>query len=202
VTGIPAFPRLKEPEARQGFLSDAEYERLAAATAEEGLWLRALLAVGCNFGWRKSEVLNLRVNQVDILQRVIRLDPGTTKNSEGRAVVMTNETLELLRALIVGKRPEDFVFTRKDGQRVLDFRCAWRNACVAAGVPKLLFHDLRRTGARNLRRLGVAEGTIMKIGGWKTRSVFERYNIIDQVDLADAAHRLDKKEKILRTATV
>jgi hypothetical protein len=53
--------------------------------------------------------------------------------------------------------------------------------------------DLRRTGCRNLRRLGVHEKTIMKIGGWKTRSVFDRYNIVDEKDLADAAAKLDQK---------
>jgi hypothetical protein len=57
----------------------------------------------------------------------------------------------------------------------------------------LLIHDLRRTGRRNLRRLGVHEKTIMKIGGWKTRSVFDRYNIVDEKDLADAAAKLDQK---------
>ena len=60
---------------------------------------------------------------------------------------------------------------------------AVRGFCGAHG---LLFHDLRRTGARNLRRAGVAEGVIQKIGGWKTRSVFERYAIVDQRDIADA----------------
>jgi hypothetical protein len=55
----------------------------------------------------------------------------------------------------------------------------------------LLFHDLRRTGARNLRRAGVAEGVIQKIGGWKTRSVFERYVIVDQRDIADAMRKLE-----------
>lgn len=57
----------------------------------------------------------------------------------------------------------------------------------------LLIHDLRRTGCRNLRRLGVHEKTIMKIGGWKTRAVFDRYNIVDEKDLAEAAARLDQK---------
>jgi integrase len=62
------------------------------------------------------------------------------------------------------------VFTRPDGKPVRDFRETWANACKAAGVPGLLFHDLRRTAARNLRRAGIAEGIIMKIGGWRTRS--------------------------------
>jgi integrase len=67
----------------------------------------------------------------------------------------------------------------------------WAKATEAAGVPSLLFHDLRRTATRNLRRAGIAEGVIMKIGGWRTRSVFERYAIVSQTDIADALRRLE-----------
>jgi hypothetical protein len=65
---------------------------------------------------------------------------------------------------------------------------------TAAGVPNLLFHDLRRTAARNLRRAGVAEGVIMKIGGWRTRSVFERYAIVSQTDIAEAMRKLEVQQ--------
>lgn len=75
-----------------------------------------------------------------------------------------------------------------------DFRVMRQNACAHAGVPELLFHDLRRTGARNLRRAGVAEGIIMKIGGWRTRSVFERYAIVSRSDMNDALE-LQEAEK-------
>ena len=64
--------------------------------------------------------------------------------------------------------------------------------CSSLHYVGLLIHDLRRTGCRNLRRLGVHEKTIMKIGDWKTRSVFDRYNIVDEKDLAEAAAKLDQ----------
>jgi len=70
----------------------------------------------------------------------------------------------------------------------------------AAGVPNLLFHDLRRTAARNLRRAGVAEGIIMKIGGWKTRSVFERYAIVAQSDIMDAMVKLEAQGTVTSAA--
>ena len=76
-----------------------------------------------------------------------------------------------------------------------DFRRAWIKACEQAGVPGLLFHDLRRTAARNLRRAGVPETVIMKIGGWRTRSVFERYAIVSRNDNTDAMLQLQESEK-------
>jgi len=78
---------------------------------------------------------------------------------------------------------------------VKDFRETWAKACKAAGVPALLFHDLRRTAARNLRRAGIAEGGIQRIGGWKTRSVFERYAIATRTDIADAMQKLEAHER-------
>jgi len=69
---------------------------------------------------------------------------------------------------------------------IRDFRMNWNVACQAAGVQGLLFHDLRRTAVRNLRRAGVAESVIMKITGHRTRGVFERYNITDQTDTLEA----------------
>jgi len=54
----------------------------------------------------------------------------------------------------------------------------------------LLFHDLRRTAARNLRRSGIPESLVKTIGGWKTTSVFHRYAIVDRRDMATAVRQL------------
>ena len=56
-------------------------------------------------------------------------------------------------------------------------------------------HDLRRTGVRNLRRLGFAEKTIMEISGHKTAEIFRRYDITDEADLAEVAAALDRKRE-------
>ena len=186
---IPRFPRLAENNIRQGFLEDGQYEKLLESCPEP--WFHALVEAGSTYGWRVGELLRLKVNQVDLENNVIRLHPGTTKNKDGREVTMTQSVHDLFKFCVGGKRPGDYLFTRPSGRKVCDFRGTWKNARAAAGVPGLLFHDLRRTAARNFRRAGIAEGIIMKIGGWRTRSVFERYAIVSQTDVQDALEKLE-----------
>ncbi len=194
VQRVPIMPSYRESPPCRGFLADAQYTPLATECGKVGLWLRALLTTAYSFAFRKGELLSMRVRQIDLATGTIRLEAGTTKNGEGRVVKMTREVQTLLTACVIGKQPDDHVFTRENGKPVEGFRKIWKTVCTRAGVPTLKIHDLRRSGARNMRRLGVSEGVIMRIGGWKTRSVFDRYNIVDEADLADAASRLDAKQ--------
>ena len=68
---------------------------------------------------------------------------------------MSAVVYELLSALTKGKQASDYVFTRTNGRAVRNFLYAWHSACAKAGVPGLLFHVLRRTSARNMRRAGL-----------------------------------------------
>jgi len=81
---------------------------------------------------------------------------------------------------------------QNDGQRIAytTLHKPWKTACKRAGVAGRLIHDLRRTAARAMRLAGLSEGEIMKLCGWKTRAMFDRYNIIDEADLASAVAKL------------
>lgn len=88
---------LKEDNVRRGFVEDGEFSRLTAEAGE--LWLRAFLELGFTYGWRRGELLGLRVRQVSFTAGTIRLEAGTTKNREGREVAMTAKVEELLQLL-------------------------------------------------------------------------------------------------------
>src|SRR5215469_2317995 len=74
-------------------------------------------------------------------------------------------------------------------------QAAWASAYCRDYSGRQQNGDLRRTATRNLRPARIAEGVIMKIGGWRTRSVFERYAIVDQSDIAAAVKRLEASEQ-------
>ena len=84
----------------------------------------------------------------------------------------------------------DYVFHR-NGRRLDRFDDEWCAAAAAVGLASLKFHDLRRSAARNFRRAGTPESVVMALGGWKTRSMFLRYDITDERDLAHAAGAYD-----------
>lgn len=175
---IPAFPHLTENNIRKGFLEGGQYPKIVVNCPE--LWFWPIVECRKDIG-----LANLRTAQHASWTNRLGAESDTPgagdhQNREGREIVMTGAIFTLLSACVQGKTADEYVFTRSSGKRVRDFRRSWEMACEAAGVPGLLFHDLRRTAARNLRRAGVPETAIMKIGGWRTRSVFERYAIVSR----------------------
>ncbi len=187
------FPMLPEAASRQGFLEDHEYPEFSKACAAEGIWMSGITELGYEYAWRKSEVKNLKVAQVSF--ETNRISLPDTKNGEPRRVAMTDFIKGILEKCCAGKGKEDWVFTRPSGEHVVDFRDAWDRVAKVIKHPDLIFHDLRRSGARRMLRDGIPEKTVMIIGGWKTLTMLYRYNIISERDTDAAVTTMNLKRK-------
>jgi len=193
---VPYFPIVAETNIRKGFLSDEQYDKLRDELPAE---LKALFITGYITGLRRGEITAIQWPQVDFEAGLITLDKGETKNDEPRSVPILDGDMRDL--LVAAKKERDekwpqspWVFSR-NGERILDFRWAWDEACKRAGVPDLNFHDLRRTAVRNMRRAGIPQVIRMKISGHKTDSMERRYNIVDSEDLQMAKELLQNRRR-------
>ncbi len=209
---VPHIPMLKESNTRKGFFEHEEYLKLMDALP---FHLRSVATFAYHTGWRLGEILNLTWDKVDVRQGIIRLDPGETKNEEARTIRLMPELMKETKILHSNRRLGCRYVFHVNGGRIGEFRKSWKTACITAGICEVvkdekgnpvvikdkkgnekvlkvatkIFHDFRRTGVRNMIRAGIPERVAMKISGHKTRSVFDRYNIVSDQDLKEAARR-------------
>jgi integrase len=163
VEKIPPFKKLAENNVRKGFVTLEQYRRLMAELPEH---LRPITCVAFHVANRKGEFLNLEWEDVDLAGNppVFTLWPGETKNKDGRTLpIIEGEMMDMFRALKAEhakkRSKEAHVFLNSDGKPLQyhHMRKDWDMACTKGGFPGLLFHDLRRSSIRNLRRAGVTQ---------------------------------------------
>jgi integrase len=192
----PEFAMLHTENARRGFFEPEQYRAVVEHLAD---YLKPLAQAAYITGWRtKSELLTRQWRHVDLSAGWLRLDPGQSKNGEGRMFPLTPE----LRGVLEAQRDRirdlerttgqivPWVFVHPDGTRIKNFRYAWAKACRAAGVPGRLVHDFRRTAVRNLERAGVPRSAAMKMTGHLTETVYRRYAIVDEGMMREASEKL------------
>jgi integrase len=190
---VPYFPKLHEPEARQGFCDVDKFGDLYHHLPER---LRTISLFLYTTGCRIGEAKKLRWDQVDWAARVIRVEGLQTKNKTARTIPLTGPVYDRLQAIPEASRA-GLLFP------VGCFRKAWQSACVKAGLGTLTkgstnggygtyeglqIHDFRRSAVRNLRLKGIGETVAMSVSGHKTTEVFRRYNIVVDADKTAAVN--------------
>jgi integrase len=172
--------------------------------------LAAAVAFAATTGWRlKSEVLPLEWRRVDFDAGTVSLARGTTKSGEPRTfpidafdnlVALLNRQHEATRAL---ERERGVIIPwvfHRNGRRMTYVHEGWTAACKRAGLAGRIPHDLRRTGARRLRGLGLSDRDIAELVGWETVEMVERYLGKDPNGVADRL-RVKMAESKARTRT-
>jgi integrase len=200
---VPKIRLLKANPARKGFVTQEQFKKLIGCLPKN---LKPLVTFLYYTGVRLGEALQVEWTQVDLKAPMIRLEDEQTKTGEARTIPLTPELVTMLKA------------STKEGNKVFDgtnLRKAWAAACVKAGLGVqdpidkagnrkyhgVIIHDLRRSAIRNMIKAAVPEKVAMTISGHKTRSVFDRYHIVDEGDVLAAMKRVvfaaDKSVKIL-----
>jgi len=192
----PSFPKkLPEKNARQGFFETGDFLKLLPHLPEP---LAAVARFAFKTGWRRGMLLGLRWEWVDREGGIVSLPDS--KNDDPQSVPLDDELAAIVEAQwqareyarlggVVGV--SEYVFHRA-GRPIptSTFNTQFRKACQAAGVsPGRLFHDLRRTAARNLIRAGVPQAVAKTITGHRSDSMFSRYNITAMDDKLEALRR-------------
>ena len=212
----PHIPHLKEHNVRKGFFEDEAFEAVCRHLTPE---VADVARVAYLTGWRTdSEILTLDWTEVDLKHGTMTLPPDVAKNDEPRIFPMTAELRavflrrqarrEAMAALghicpavffrewATGRRGLSTAHKAHatiaiEPRRIKRFNKQWATATITAGCPGRLVHDFRRTAIRNMSRRGVVETVAMKLSGHKTRAIFDRYRIVNEADLRDAAARLE-----------
>jgi integrase len=196
VASVPAFPTVNPGPPRAGFLEDADLPRLLGELSAD---LRPLAHFLALTGWRVGEAVALTWGAVDFRTGVVTLAVGSTKNGAGRHFPFG--ALPELVDLLTAQREATTAIERRTGQIVArvfhragapikNFHDAWKGATTRAGLPGLLVHDLRRSAIRRFVRAGIPERVAMTLSGHKSRSVFDRYNIVSERDLSENVAKL------------
>jgi integrase len=182
---IPKIKLLAGEVERDRWLTKEEADNLISVCPPH---LAAIVEYALATGCRAREILGLEWNRVDLDRQTAWLNQ--TKNGTPRGVPLNATAISVLKAQ-VGKH-EQYCFTY-EGRPIRHniSNHAWQTALIKAGLEDFRFHDLRHTWASWHRQAGTSCDELKELGGWKTRSMVDRYAKFATEHLAKAAHRLD-----------
>ena len=186
--------RLYREQSRDRFLTPEEYRRLGlalgeAAASDGSLWpfavaaIRLLLLTGC----RKSEILTLRWDDVDLTARELRLRDAKTGP---RMVPLTPPLLKVLDGIPRAEGNPWVIRGRKPGTHLTDLSYYWARVAARAGLVGARIHDIRHSFASRALALGESLPMIGKLLGHSRLETTARYAHLARDTIHEAAARV------------
>lgn len=195
-------PVIKIPTVRNKrvrWLEKDEAKRLIDECPEP---LKSVVKFALATGLRRSNIINLEWQQIDMQRRVAWVNPEDSKSNRAIGVALNDTACKVLRDQIgnhhkfvfvhtkAGRRPDGSVTPAVRKMRVDDGR-AWKSACKRSGVEDFRFHDLRHTWASWLIQSGVPLSVLQEMGGWESIEMVRRYAHLAPNHLTEHAKQID-----------
>ncbi len=181
---------------------DEEQRLLEAVEAHSNPMLAWVVTLAIETGMRQSEIVNLRLQHVDLQSRVVRL--FDTKNNSARTVPLTAAATAALKTAINNPlRPKetDLVFFGEPGRdgirRPYQFAKIWAGIKEAIGANDLHFHDLRHEAVSRLVEGGLSDQEVASISGHKSMQMLRRYTHLRAEDLVTKLDGLAKVRAVV-----
>lgn len=172
----------KESKPRTRFLSEEELARLLSVSSPR---LQAVITIAVNTGMRKSELQNLKWEDVDFQSGIITLNE--TKNGETRYIPMNDTVRQSLDSL--RQASSEYVFVKHDGTPY-DVKQSFLTALKKANISEIVFHSLRHTFASHLVMSGVDLNTVRELLGHRSMVMTLRYSHLAPQHKQDAVQKL------------
>lgn len=178
-------------------LTPTEEKRLFKAINEySNPMLSWIVQIALQTGMRSGEITTLRLNQVDLKRRVVKL--SETKNGSARTVPLTKVAASAFKAALANPtRPRgcDLVFFGEPGRdgvrRPYHFKKTWNDLKNELGMADLRFHDLRHEAVSRLVEAGLSDQEVAAISGHKSMQMLKRYTHLRAEDLVSRLDALD-----------
>ncbi len=171
--------KLIENNVRMKILSVEEFEELYVQCSS---YLKPVVLMAYFTGMRRSEILNLIWEDVDLKKGFVRLKAESTKTQTARSMPLHPKVVSTLKSLSMSESSSK-VFLR-NGMPFVDIKKGFKAACCRAGIEDFTFHDLRHCALNNMRLAGKDYFRIMAASGHKTTAVFKRYNLVTEEELS------------------
>lgn len=171
---------LKIPEGRLRWLSFAESRALFyAATQSHAPHLYDFILLAIHTGMRRSEILRLENNKIDLDAKKIHLEGSETKNGRRRVIPLNEIAICAIRSRMVWNDANGLsghrLFLQRNGRPVVQINTTFKNAVTAAGIDDFRLHDLRHTFASWLVQSGVPLPEVRDLLGHGSIKQTERY---------------------------